>query len=465
MAQATQKGSAAGISVTPGVPRHVEMTGPESEMDLFGSDDEPANPLPARCGHCTMPELDYVARPYLLAKGFAAPTESSSAAVGNFLVVERVRKILELAVPGACTFHPTAEMKSKKPTAWSLAVPATVLEKPEVVAKGPRCSKCGEPKLGYWYGEKFWEDIKRHAWPMADVFKSKQWRAQATVEDNFEEANRYRAQDGEALLTWDEMGVEPPTHAERWTRRLVTRDVFFSMRMYQLLKKAKVKGQLVLSYSYKFVTPTEEDMAWADEKLQILAAEGLVEGGGGSAGKAGAAKGVKAAASAGKSQSVKGAGAKTKTKVPAAAGAGRWLKQYLAKNAPKKKPPRADFAAVEKKHKVSLPQAYKDFIAAVGARSFDDVMEVEGFKAKVLPPGKLGFRGYRRGKVKDLDEDSARIDGVQFADTDHGDVFVFDVSGHNGGDYPVYWYDHEQNSYEPFAPDFAACVRRFVERN
>jgi hypothetical protein len=349
-------------------------------------------------------------------------------------------------------------MKSKKPTAWSLAVPGTLLDKPGMAAKGPRCSKCGEPKLGYWYGDKFWEDIKGHAWPMVDVFKSRQWRAQLTIEDNFEEANRYRAQDGEPLLTWDEMGMQPPTHAERWTRGLVTRDVFFSMRLYQLLQKAKVRGQLVLSYSYKFVTPTKEDMAWADEKLGLLEEHGLTEGGGDGA------KSAKAGKAAAKPPAKAGRATAENKKKATDAAAGRWLKQYLTKNAPKKKPPRADFAAVEKKHKLALPQSYKDFIAALGPRSFDDVMDVEGFKAKVLPPQKLDFRSYRRGKPKDLDEDFAKIDGVQFADTDHGDVFVFDVST-GDGDYPVYRYDHEQNSYEPFAANFAACLKRFVQRN
>jgi hypothetical protein len=51
-----------------------------------------------------------------------------------------------------------------------------------------------------------------------------------------------------------------------------------------------------------------------------------------------------------------------------------------------------------------------------------------------------------------------------FADTDHGDCFVFDVSV-KGGDYPVFWYDHESSSMEPFAENFAECIKRFAKRN
>ncbi len=42
--------------------------------------------------------------------------------------------------------------------------------------------------------------------------------------------------------------------------------------------------------------------------------------------------------------------------------------------------------------------------------------------------------------------------------------FLFEVSG-KGNDYPVYWYDHDQNTVEAVAGNFAQCVKRFVERN
>jgi hypothetical protein len=51
-----------------------------------------------------------------------------------------------------------------------------------------------------------------------------------------------------------------------------------------------------------------------------------------------------------------------------------------------------------------------------------------------------------------------------FASTDFGDCLVFDVSA-KGGDYPVFWYDHEGNTMEPFAPNFAECIKRFAQKN
>ena len=131
------------------------------------------------------------------------------------------------------------------------------------------------------------------------------------------------------------------------------------------------------------------------------------------------------------------------------------------------KPPNDSFAAVEKKHKVTLPQDYKDFISVVGEKEFEDVMEQAGFSAFVVPPKQIDFRGYRRGKLKDLlgDEESLAVDGVMFAETEHGDAFVFDLAQRDAaGNYPIYWYDHEGNAMEPFAPTFAACIRRFAER-
>ena len=92
----------------------VMMTGPDVQMDQRGDSYEPANLPPVKCPHCTFPDLDFVAKPYLLTKGISSPAETSPAQFGNFLVRERVRRILELAVPNACTFHPTTERKTKE---------------------------------------------------------------------------------------------------------------------------------------------------------------------------------------------------------------------------------------------------------------------------------------------------------------------------------------------------------------
>lgn len=85
----------------------VIMTGPDVLMDQRGDTYEPANALPVKCPHCTFPDLDFIANPYVLTKGVSSPAETSPAQLGNFLVRERVRRILEIVVPDACAFHPT----------------------------------------------------------------------------------------------------------------------------------------------------------------------------------------------------------------------------------------------------------------------------------------------------------------------------------------------------------------------
>jgi hypothetical protein len=429
----------------------VEMTGPDTRMDQFGNVDEPANALPVKCPHCTMPDLDFVAQPYLLAKGFAAPAEHSPAEVGNFLVRERTRKILDLVVPGQCTFVPTAEKKSKKATPWSLAVPKRIVDIPGLElhgAKGERCDRCKEPKLG-WLGRKNRDGLPKADYAGADVFKTRQWYAGVVAEDRFAEINQWRKKDNEPLMTWAEyekrFGTGEPPHPQRWTRQMLSRDLFFSVRLEQLFKKAKLKGQLIRYAGFDDVEASDEDRAWVDEKLHLLAEHGLVEGG----------------------KPAKGKPATSKPSKGKSAKADKWFEQFIEKHAAKKKPAKVDFDAIEKKYKVQLPQDYKDFITTVGPMSFEDVMEQEGFTASVLPPTELDFRHFRKGKMKGLvfDEDSLAIDGVFFAETEHGDGFVLDLEEQDAaGNYAVYWYDHEGNSMESFAGSFAKCIQRFANR-
>jgi hypothetical protein len=233
---------------------------------------------------------------------------------------------------------------------------------------------------------------------------------------------------------------------------MLERELIFSVRLAQLWKQAKIKGQLVFSYDFKDFVPTEDDLAWVEEKMALLAKNKLVD----APAKAGK-KGSKAAGGkAGKA--AQGAAAKK-----AAAAAEKWFKDFLKTDA-KKKPAAIDFDAVEKKHKVKLPKSYKEFIMTVGSKSFKDVNDMEGSTTKVLPPKQLDFKEYRAGALEDTDEESAAVDGVMFAATDHGDCFVFDVSG-NGNDYPVFYYNHELNMMQPWSGNFAECIRRFAERN
>ena len=406
----------------------VVMTGPDSRMDQRGNQMMPVNVLPVKCTYCTFPDPDFVPQPYFLAKGTAAPVDTASAETGNFFVRERARRILELAVPGACDFYPTHDAKTKKPTPWFLAVPKRVIRLFDVDKSVPRCPQCGEPRNAHPGTHFFPVDADYRG---VDVFKTKEWSGRAWTLEELEKTNKHRARGGLGPYPWPREWGEPPTRPEHWRRvHGVDRSLYFSVRLEQLFKRAKVKG--ILRWDAFKDKPTPPDLEWVDAKLSMLAEQGLAEA--------------------------------PTAETPA--DVGKWFARYLKRNA-RKKAPSFDFDAVEKQHGVILPDDYKKLMSTVGPTSFDDVDGNEGFTARILPPAKLDFKGYRRGRVKDLDEESARVDGVKFADTDHGDCFVFDVSADRppaAGDVPVYWYDHEQNVMESYAANFAACIKRFAQR-
>jgi len=408
----------------------VLMTGPDERMDHVGDKRRDANALPAKCPHCTFPDLGFVSAPYLLARGFASPAETAPARLGNFLVRERVKQVLELVVPDACAFFPTVEYKSRKATSWWLAVPKTLLKTAMPTAKAPFCSKCGEPKIWGPLMGPVWSKMAQYDSKGVDVFKSQEWFSRSTIEDDFKETNACRKRDNLEPLPWSDWRAEPPPHPERWTRRDLDRELYFSVRLEQLFKRVKIKGQLIRLLSFEDVSASAQDEAWIGEKLELLAQHNLT------------------------------AGAKSVVEKSSTS----WFKRYLQlnKNTNAK---RVDFAPIEKKHRLKLPQAYKDFISTVGEKSFAGINETEGVTAVILPPAQLDFKDYRQGKLKELNEEQSQIDGVMFASTEHGDCFVFDVSKKASGDYPIYHYEHEQNSLELFAPNFAACIKRFVEKN
>jgi hypothetical protein len=409
--------------------RCVAMTGPDERMDHVGARLQDANQLPVQCQHCTFPDLDFVPKAYLLARGTASPAETAPARLGNFLVRDRIKNILEVIVPGACAFFPTADHKTHKPTPWWLAVPKARLRAAMPAPKAPFCSKCKRPKVWGPLMGPVWAKMTRFDSEGVDIFKDECWFSRATKEDDFDETNRYRLRDKLDPLPWSHWNLEPPPHPERWTRRGIDRELYFSVRLEQLFKRAKVKGQLVRLLCFDEVKTSPADEAWIAEKLELLVRCGLMAGS-------------------------KPTGKKSDD---------GWFAQFLKESRTAGRKP-VDFIGIEARHKLKLPRAYKDFISAVGPTSFEDINETEGFVAGVLPPAKLDFKNYRRGKLKYLSDEDSQIDGVMFADTGHGDCFVFDVAA-SGDDYPVYWYNHENNSLEPFAPNFAGCIKRFVEKN
>jgi hypothetical protein len=409
------------------------MSGPDSSMDQFGDSLKPANPMSIKCPHCTMPDINSVPQPYFLVKGMASPMEISSAQMGNFLVRDRVRQILEIAVPKACEFLPTTDKKTKKQTPWSLVVPRMIIETPGMKRSSPVCVQCGEPKLGYSYQNSVWDQMKRFDTKGVDVFKSAGWYANNTAEDAFKETNQFRKEVNEPPLAWSDWGVSPPSHPQRWTRLMVGRDLYFSIRLEQLCKQARVKGDLVRSYDFKNVQRTPRDDEWIAANLRLLAEHGLVDA------------------------------PKSSSPIKPKEATDLWMEKYISKHA-SRRTPAIDFDSIEKRNTMSLPQDYKLFIFKIGCKAFTNVSDMVGSRTIILPADQLDFKTYRRGKVKGLGDDDAEVDGVAFAEMDNGDCFVFDVSVKTG-EYPVYWYRHEENTMEAFAANFAECVKRFVEKD
>jgi hypothetical protein len=198
--------------------------------------------------------------------------------------------------------------------------------------------------------------------------------------------------------------------------------LYFSVRLEMLFRKLKMRG-LVRSYGCKDL-PSSEDMAWVDEKLRLIQ------------------RSHKPTTRDLNPQDIK-----------------RWFTEFLKKSG-RKNVKAQEFATVERKQKLKLPETYKQFLANIGTKTFKDVDGEEGFSVHILPPAKLDFDEFRKTPIEKKDGDEERIDVVIFATTDHGDVFCFDI-GRKDRDYPVYKYNHEIDDFEPYAGSFAESIRRF----
>jgi hypothetical protein len=275
-------------------------------------------------------------------------------------------------------------------------------------------------------------DVHRIPWQGHDILKTSNWTADTITEEDYLESLRPQGHEPHPLYLQSierrrkALGVEP--HPGLWTRRGVNRLLHFSMRLQELLKRAGLKGLKNELGESRPLTP--EEKAWVEEKLQLLAVKKLVE-----------LEEKKPAPSARKMS-------------PALA---RWFAAYLRKNA-SASPRRYNFGAIEKKHAVTLPSTYKEFISQVGEKEYVDVDGIDGFTARILAPTKFNFKSYRRGKLDA--EELAELDCVLFAVTGHGDGFCFDVAS-PGPDYPVYHYQHELGMMELYARNFAECIKRF----
>lgn len=222
----------------------VELTGSDTGLDCGPFVFDWINALPVRCSTCGFPDLDAVPQPYRILRSRAmTPHESVPAAYGNLLVRDRVRRVLDLAAPGACTFHPTVFNKGTGVSPWSLAVPTHQAATGVVDPAIPRCPTCGEPRSSHpgtqWVG-----------WLLGpvsfdgphDVFKATTWAS------------------GDA--SW-----------KQW----LDRAVFMSARLFGLLERLGVKGldEATCSPAGRAQGRQRAHRAWIDEQLAKVTAAGV----------------------------------------------------------------------------------------------------------------------------------------------------------------------------------------------
>lgn len=172
--------------------------------------------------------------------------------------------------------------------------------------------------------------------------------------------------------------------------------------------------------------PDKDEAAWIKEKLQVLVASGIPLH----------AEGTLSDEDA------------------------RWFRDYIKSHCAKVVST-FDIKSPEKRLEFKLPKSYIEFVTKVGPMSFEDVDEQEGFTARVLAPDELDAERYRAGALDAADDETNAVDGVMFASTEHGDCFCFDVQK-GKKEFAVLLFKHEYNCFEPYAENFAECIKRFA---
>jgi hypothetical protein len=379
--------------------RCIEIVTSDNRMDCRDLFRDPINRPPTRCRKCGFPELDLVPQPYLLVKAKSITSnELAGAENGNFLVRERVRRVLELVAPGQCAFFPTSYEGSGSTTPWSLAVPSRQVVTATVDPAIARCEACGEPRSAHpgsqWkerlFGVPYQERPPGVGWTAetdVHVLKSSTW--------------------GSSENGWDE-----------W----ISRSLFLSIRLVHLLRRIEAKG-FHESTCQKPLAPNAEESAWIAATLAELAAAGIPLRAQGTVSKA-------------DRQWLRGF-------VRRHAGAGDWS---------------AAMREAERRLRMRLPKSYRGFIGAVGPVRFDEVDGEAGLDVSILTPDRVE---HESGYAEFEDEESKAINALTFARSNQGDRFCFDVQ-EGRTEFAVVVYNHEGNFFEPYADNFAACIRRFA---
>ena len=205
----------------------------------------------------------------------------------------------------------------------------------------------------------------------------------------------------------------------------ISRDLFLSVRLFHLLKKLRVKGFDEATCGTR-TKPNKDETVWVAECLRVLESQGIP---------------------------LHPAGTMSDED-------GKWFREFLNGHS-RDLPDKLDIKLIEKRLRFKLPKAYVEFIEKVGPLSFENVDDEEGFAVEILSPEDLDTGGYRAGALEADDDETNAVDGVMFATTGHGDCFCFDVQK-GKKEYAIYLYKHELNCFEPYAENFAACIRRFT---
>jgi hypothetical protein len=379
--------------------RCVNVTGSDDRMDCRDMFYDPINPLPRKCAKCGFPNIDHVPQPYFLVKSRTmSPNELAQAENGNLLIRERVRRLLDLLAPGQCSYLPTCYKGTPRTTPWLLTVPNHQVVSAKVNPSIPRCVACGEPRSAH-PGTQFSEYL--FGKPSRGQPLGEGW----TNESDFEVLKS---------STWGS--------SERGWDQWISRDLFMSVRLLHLLKKVKAKGFYEATCG-KPMTPDKDESAWINEKFQLLESSGIPLHADGTM-----------------SDEV-----------------ARWLRGYI-KTHGREMHSSYDTRALERRLKIRLPKSYLEFVNKLGPVSFTNIDEQEGFTASILAPDELAIGGY----VDEFeDEESKAVNGLIFATTSHGDCFCFDVQK-GKKEFPVFVLKHEYNCFEPYAENFAACIKRFA---
>jgi hypothetical protein len=236
-----------------GPPRHILLDGSDQRLDRTGNASDRVNAWPVRCDHCTLPDLDFVPSPYRIAKGTASTADLALADLGNLFVKERVKRVLE-RVASDCRFYRAVHAKTGDDTDWWLAVPVQLVKTADIDASVPRCPRCGEPKVAH-PGSHFRPcDVPAVS---AEVFKSAQWSSSNSIA---EEIPRRQPKSLAAPA--------PKAPKHQWTRLTLDRDLWLSVRLWELFKKLKFKSlRRDIDCDQRL---TAEDRQWVEEQLAAV---------------------------------------------------------------------------------------------------------------------------------------------------------------------------------------------------